>query len=386
MSYLDHMSHGPRFDALCQQAASESLVFEAQRKLSPDYARALAYENMFRLFAPKDAGGPAESLPIGLHKIETLAGFDAASAWVSMIGSTASLTGAFLDQSAARTVFGGEAAINCGIFAPNGRAYEDGDDVILTGRWAWASGSANADWIGLGALLLDGPSGPLETAKMRLVMVPREHLIFHDTWHTLGLCATSSGDVEVRNARIPKAYMCSIIGNQPRIDAPLYRLPYFGFLALGVAACALGNAYSCLQDFESLAIEKTPSASSRPLAEQGRVQMSYAEAMAGYKAARAFYATTIDITWERAQADGGTFSPDQRAELRLAATYAVRTCADVVRSIYDLAGGSSVYNANIIQKRLRDAETMTQHMIAAAQTYELVGRVALGGYTPNMQL
>jgi hypothetical protein len=35
---------------------------------------------------------------------------------------------------------------------------------------------------------------------------------------------------------------------------------------------------------------------------------------------------------------------------------------------------------------LRDAETMTQHMIASASTYELVGRVMLGGYHETMQL
>jgi len=58
----------------------------------------------------------------------------------------------------------------------------------------------------------------------------------------------------------------------------------------------------------------------------------------------------------------------------------------VVRTIHDLAGGTSVYLQSPIQRRLRDAETMTQHMISNAGTYELVGRVMLGGYHESMQL
>jgi hypothetical protein len=51
-----------------------------------------------------------------------------------------------------------------------------------------------------------------------------------------------------------------------------------------------------------------------------------------------------------------------------------------------LAGGTSVYKTSAIQRRLRDSETMTQHMIANAATYEMIGRVRLGGYHKAMQL
>ena len=40
----------------------------------------------------------------------------------------------------------------------------------------------------------DEPSGK----NVRCLMVPRDKIIFHDTWHTMGLCGTSSGDVELR--------------------------------------------------------------------------------------------------------------------------------------------------------------------------------------------
>ena len=67
--------------------------------------------------------------------------------------------------------------------------------------------------------------------------------------------------------------------------------------------------------------------------------------------------------------------------------YACRSAwVSVVRAAHDIAGGTSVYKTSAIQRRLRDAETMTQHMIANANTYELFGRVLLGGYHETMQL
>ena len=50
---------------------------------------------------------------------------------------------------------------------------------------------------------------------------------------------------------------------------------------------------------------------------------------------------------------------------------------EVVRRVHDIAGGTSVYKASAIQRRLRDAQTMTQHMITNATTYEMTGRVLL---------
>ena len=79
-------------------------------------------------------------------------------------------------------------------------------------------------------------------------------------------------------------------------------------------------------------------------------------------------------------------TPERRADLRLISTHAVRRGVSVVRAAHDIAGGTSVYKTSAIQRRLRDAETMTQHMIANANTYELFGRVLLGGYHETMQL
>ena len=372
------------FAALCAEAAREAEATEQARQLSPELARRMANIGLFSMFVPKQIGGGEMTPPAGLEKIERLARHDAAAAWVVMIGSTAALGAAYIAPDIGVDMFAAQDRITCGIFAPNGVAVRHGDIYRVSGRWAWASGSANADYIGLGCVAKE-TDDPDERGTVRLLMVPRDALIFHDTWHTMGLCGTSSGDVEVRDIDVPVAHSYSIATDTPWPDTPLYNMPYFGFLATGVAAVALGNARGALDEFIDLAGAKKGQGQKRTLAEKSAVQAGLAEAEAQWRAARALFVTTISDIWEDVQG-GGAMTPEKRADLRLVSTHAVRNCVNVVRAVHDLAGGTSVYRTSPIQRRLRDAETMTQHMITNADTLALVGRVMLGGWHAKMQL
>ena len=370
--------------AVCARAAEQSEATETARQLSPELARALAGAGFFNMFVPASLGG-AQLPPLeAMTRLSYLAYHDAASAWVSMIGATTALGAAYIDGTIGRDMFGARERITCGIFAPNGRAMRDGDDYIVSGRWAWASGSANADYIGLGCMTLDHADDEPSGKKIRLLMVPRDKIIFHDTWHTMGLCGTSSGDVELDNVRVPVAHSYSLATDTPWANGALYQMPYFALLAAGVAAVALGNARAALDDVIELASAKKAQGHGRILAERSGVQAALAQCEAEWRAAQALYETTLDACWQAAQ--DNNIEPEMKADLRLASTHAVRSCAEVVRRVHDIAGGTSVYTQSTIQRRLRDAQTMTQHMITNATTYEMTGRVLLGGDHPGMQL
>ena len=370
--------------AVCARAAGESEATETARQLSNELARALAGAGFFSMFVPASLGGAQLSPPEAMTRLSYLAYHDAASAWVSMIGATTALGAAYIDGTIGRDMFGTRERITCGIFAPNGRAMRDGDYYIVSGRWAWASGSANADYIGLGCMTLDHADDEPSGKKIRLLMVPRDEIIFHDTWHTMGLCGTSSGDVELDNVRVPVAHSYSLATDTPWADGALYQMPYFALLAAGVAAVALGNARAALDDVIKLATAKTAQGHGRILAERSGVQAALAQGEAEWRAAHALYETSLDACWQAAQ--DNNIEPEMKADLRLASTHAVRSCAEVVRRAHDIAGGTSVYKQSTIERRLRDAQTMTQHMITNATTYEMTGRVLLGGYHPGMQL
>ena len=77
---------------------------------------------------------------------------------------------------------------------------------------------------------------------------------------------------------------------------------------------------------------------------------------------------------------------EARTRLRLAATHGVRISADVVRTMYDLAGGSAIYDGAPLQRRFRDAFTATAHFQVNEASRELPGRILLGQATEAAML
>jgi alkylation response protein AidB-like acyl-CoA dehydrogenase len=110
-----------------------------------------------------------------------------------------------------------------------------------------------------------------------------------------------------------------------------------------------------------------------------------AEAEATLRAARAFYYDAIDAAWQAAQAPDPV-SVELRTGLRLAATHVVRTAADVARAMYDLGGGTAIYDDSPLQRRFRDAHAATAHFQVNAATWELTGRILLGQPTETAML
>jgi alkylation response protein AidB-like acyl-CoA dehydrogenase len=370
---------------LIKARASET---EAARRLPADLAAEIAAAGLFRMAVPKSLGG-AEAPPQAIFDaLEILGAADAATGWCAMIAGTTALASAWLPDPHAAEVFGNPLGISGGVFAPMGKAIVDGDDYVVSGRWAWASGSANCQWLTGGALIFD--DGKLRTLPNgapdhRMMFFRRDQVELIDTWDASGMRGTGSGDMAVSNVRVPRARTVSFITDAPVESGPLYAFPPFGLLALGIAAVAAGNARAALDDLQALAMTKKGAGSSRTLAERGTVQAEYAQSETRLEAGRALVAREIATAWDRANR-GESFDAPLRARLRAAATHLVRTASDVVRSAYDMAGGTAVYSIHPLQRRLRDAHVATQHMMVGPSTWELTGRVLLGLPTDDMAL
>jgi indole-3-acetate monooxygenase len=248
--------------------------------------------------------------------------------------------------------------------------------VRVSGRWSFCSGISHSQWLFAGCVL-DDPHASSQGPNLRVVGLPAAELEVLDTWHTSGLRGTGSHDAVAHDVFVPDDHVLSLMGVSPRVDPPLYRFPVFGFFALSIAAAALGNARGAIDDLSELALGKTAQGSSRVLAERPATQAAVGEAEAALRAARAFYYQAIEEAWEAAQEDGPVDLP-LRLGLRLAATHAVRIAADVARAMYDLGGGTSIYESSPLQRRFRDAHTATAHFQVNPAIWELTGKVLLG--------
>lgn len=366
--------------ALLETIAARAADTESQRRLPADLAAELAAAGLFRMLVPRTLGGSELDVATLFTTLEQLGRADAATGWCVMIGGTTALISAWLPEAHAREIWSDPAVITGGVFAPMGRAVPDGDDYVVSGRWAWASGSANCAWLLGGAVILENgemrrlPGG---APDHRMMVMRRAEVELIDTWDALGMRGTGSGDMAASGVRVPQGRSVSFITDTPRETGPLYRFAPFGLLALGIAAVASGNALGALDDLKALATAKKGQGSSRTLAERGVVQADYAAAHADLEAARALVQAQIAAAWERVVA-GDALDPQARARLRLAATRLTQVAARVAAKMHELAGGTSVYASHPLNRRFRDAHVATQHVMVAPPTLELAGRVLLG--------
>jgi indole-3-acetate monooxygenase len=348
---------------------------DSARRLPTELVEALRDSGLLRAGAPVEVD--ALELPAGtaLRCAEEVARGDASAGWCVSIGITSTLLVAYMPPASRDELFGGGRGLAAGVWAPQGKARRVDGGVVVSGRWAFCSGISHADVLFAGCVLDDKPA---------VVVLPTEQLQILDTWHTLGLRGTGSHDTVADEVFVPDERVLSLFDG-PVIDRPLYRFPPFGFFAACITAAAMGNARAAIDNFVDLAATKKGMAASRTLAERSTIQAAVATAEAALEAARAGYYQAIDEAW-RAAEDGPVVSLAARTRLRLAATHGARVSADVVRSMYDLAGGSAIYDGAPLQRRLRDAFTATAHFQVNEASRELPGRILLGQATEAAML
>jgi len=367
-------------DALLATIATRAADTEQQRRLPADLAAELAQAGLFRMLVPTSLGGAELDVATLFNRLEQLGRADAATGWCVMIGGTTALISAWLPMEHAREIWADPDVITGGVFAPMGRATVDGENYLVSGRWAWGSGSANCSWLLGGAVIMEGSEMrrlPNGAPDHRMMVMRRDQVELIDTWDALGMRGTGSGDLAAKDVRVPQGRSVSFITDTPREAGPLYRFAPFGLLALGIAAVASGNAMGALDDLKALAVAKKGQGSSRSLAERGMVQADFAVAQADLDAARALVHAEIAAAWDRVVA-GDTLDLPARARLRLAATRLTQVSARVAAKMHELAGGTSVYASHPLNRRFRDAHVATQHVMVAPPTLELAGRVLLG--------
>jgi alkylation response protein AidB-like acyl-CoA dehydrogenase len=340
---------------------------DSARRLPTELVEALRDSGLLRAGAPREV--EALELPAGtaLRCAEEVARGDASAGWCVSIGITSTLLVAYLPPASRDELFGGGRGLAAGVWAPQGKARRAPGGVVVSGRWAFCSGITHADVLFAGCVLDDKPA---------VVALPTDQLQILDTWHTLGLRGTGSHDSVADDVFVPDERVLSIFDG-PVIDRPLYRFPPFGFFAACITAAAMGNARSAIDDFVELASTKKGAAGTRTLAERSTIQVAVATAESALEAARAGYYQAIDEAW-RAAEEGPSVSLATRTRVRLAATHGARVSADVVRLMYDLAGGSAIYDGAPLQRRLRDAFTATAHFQVNEASRELPGRILLG--------
>jgi len=362
------------------EIAARADEIEQARGLPLDLVDRIRDTGAFRMFVPGDLGGPNVDAWESLQVLEELAYHDGAAGWCSMISSTTSLLASFLPDRFAKEIYGNPSTITGGFAQPTGTAVPVDGGLRVSGRWAWGSGTRHCNWIGGGCRIVNESGEPTprdDGLAAPFVFFAANDVSFIDNWHVSGMAGTGSGDYEVTDVFVPEGRWVQLGRTAPVRENSLSRFSFFGLLACGVASCSIGLGRRSIDELITMAATKTPQSSRRTLAERPQIQSDVAAAEAKLAAAWALMQQTVADSWASAQA-GVDPTTEQKRQLRLSATHATQTAAEVTESMYKAGGGAAVYKTSQLQRTFRDAYVTTQHAMVAPRTLEMVGRLRLG--------
>ena len=356
-----------RVSDIARDTAAES---ERNRRVSPEVLDRLRIDGLGGAAVPAAVGGREIDPSDLLGLIETVARGDGSAGWVTMIYATTSVAGHHLHPVGLDEVFAdGPASLTSGVLAPRGTAKRVDGGYMVKGTWPFASGSMDASWITVGAMV--------DESSRLSFFLPRNEVEILDTWDVMGLRATASHDVTVDNRFVPDSRVFDLTGPS-RTQEPIARFPVFGLLAAGIGAVCLGIARAAIDEAADLAGVKVPTGSKRRLIDRPAVQEAIARAETTVAAARCYLMALAS--------PGQAASIEDRARLRMAATFAVSSAREAVDLMYTAAGGSSLYSSSPLQRHFRDVHAATQHMMVAQPTWELAAKALLGIETDTSSL
>jgi indole-3-acetate monooxygenase len=349
--------------ALRPEISTRAEEIEGVRALPRDIAGKLRSAGVFRRYVPRSHGGDEMWPDEGLTVIEELARADASVAWVAAVGSEGPSFYAYLPPETYDKIYsGGPDVIHTGVINATGRARRDGDGYRFSGKWSFASGCANADYICVHGVLEGEPgaSGPPAT---RLRCVPANQVEIVDVWHVSGLKGTGSNDVVVNDLFVPGDWTGNIAELPSVARHPLDQRPLLARFGTEFAAVAVGIAQGALDDIVDIANNKTPAMSRSKLAAD-----PVAQHMVGSLATDLHMARTLlhDVArTDQASVTGG--APDNAVIRRARLARAASVAASVVDAAYNVSGTTGLFESCPLQRRLRDVRAVTQHFLLSTR-------------------
>ena len=347
------------------------------RKLPAQTIQDFADAGVFLSFLPKKWGGNALP-PQEFFKAQiAIAEADMSSGWVSGIIACHAYQLALMDEAAQKDVYGADPNTRVSSsYNPMGGKVEpaDGKDgLMLSGRWGWSSGSDHCSWALLGAIV------PGE--GYRTFLVPRDDYVIEDTWFSMGLQATGSNDIVIEKPVFVPHYrthkQMDGFNCKHEQDDPIYNIPWAQIFIRIVSTPAIGAVKHALNLF----MENSSKSSTDPTKLQGDpdILRRLAEVSNLVDEAETILFRNFDRLVENAQAGRETPIQD-RIKYRYQASIVIDNMIKAIDTLFEVAGGRSVYHGAPIQQIWHDIHITRAHVANNPVPFARnMGNVLLGG-------
>ncbi|GAB5450139.1 MAG: acyl-CoA dehydrogenase family protein [Halioglobus sp.] len=365
-------------------ALAEAGPSEAKRTLTEPLVNALWDSGLMRWMNPAEAGGSEPGFSELIETWVELARQDGSLGWIGIANfPSACFAAAYLDDDGFEEVFTAHdnRVTMGGQFFPNGTGEKVDGGYRVSGAWQFGSGTGHAEYVAAGFLPMD--NGEMVMADdgvmplMSVAVVPREDVTFTDGWHVQGLKGTGSYNYELKDVFVPEHRTYTLFDRNPKRGGTIYRFGVMPLTGCGHAAWALGVARSAIDDVVHLAKEKTRMGEANSIANKLTFQRNLAHHEGMWRAAHRLVVDTY-TEMEARLGDGEALSPEMRADMRIAATYATEASREVVQFAHLAAGTTAIREGSRLERAFRDMYTGTQHAFISENTYTEAGKLMLG--------
>jgi len=380
-----------RAHALIPELGQRAAEAETLRRLPDANVAALKRAGMLKVLQARRYSGYQLSLHAHVDAVAAIARGCGSTAWcMGVVHAHSWLMGSFPEAAQEETYGADPDTFISAVIAPRGEAKPVDGGYVLNGFWPFASGCQHAQFLLLGARILDTGGAVVDEADL---LVPAKDIIINDDWNVAGLRGTGSCSVVAKNVFVPRHRYLSLPGliegkaSGARLhEGSLYKSAAVPVLQLALAPGAIGAAEAALDAFQ----ERLPG---RIIAytlgekqiESATTHRQVAEAATKIRVARLLLHRAVDDI-EAAAAAGAMMAPRDRARIRMDCAHAVRQCLEAVDTLFLACGGSGIAEANPIQRAWRDLHAINMHgALALEVNQEMFGRMLLG-LTPNTTL
>jgi alkylation response protein AidB-like acyl-CoA dehydrogenase len=354
---------------------------EQLRQTPPALAADITKAGIYQMYLPRSMGGPETPPLTAFRVVEELSKADGSVGWCAMIATALSLNAGRLPAEVGRELAGNPADYRgAGSARVGGKAWEVEGGYRVKGRWNFASGIQNANWLYCTCVVMDGDA-PRQTAagtpQLRAVWVPREQVTIVDTWSVMGMRGTGSQDFTVDDVFVPAARSC-LSDAPPCETGPLFnQRAWYVTLWTPSAANALGIARGAIDSLAEIAATEASTLSTHLLRDRPMVQARVGEAEAIVNAARAYVFDAVGRLWETLCA-GETPTDQQIAQARLALVHAMHESVRAVDKVFHAAGTNAIYTRLPLERAFRDVHVAVQHGAALPSYFESAGKALMG--------
>jgi alkylation response protein AidB-like acyl-CoA dehydrogenase len=379
----------PDRDVIARATALVPLIREhaekssQERRVVPEVVDALEEAGLFKVLVPRRLGGLETNLRTMMECVAEVGRGDGSTAWTVALLSVCTWFSTTFSDEAQQEMYATPDAKACGIFSPPLKSERVEGGYLVSGRWAYSSGSFAATWATLGI----GVEGDDPRA---LALIPSSAWKIEPTWFVAGMKGSGSDTIVVEDHFVPdhriQRFADMVEGHfstSHKADEQNANMAFMPVAAIILVGPQIGLARHAMERTLAGLPKKNVAYTCYTNARNSPThQVGVAEAATRFdQAEMLMQRACADI--DDAAARGVQLDRLTRARVRMDSGMIGELVKDGVDRLMTANGASSFSDANVLSMIWRDSEIAGRHALMMPELgKEAYGRLLLGADEP----